>query len=367
MNFKNLVNACAVVILTVACADIGTVKRNPGSAEVQGSKDLNPFLAKVTLSSAQLMPASEGSTIQVPGFSVSMSNANYVEILRCVADYKMAVPDGTLVDKVTTTLDVRRSQMKWAWNNAKNSMSDCRIVAINSGRSTFTDLSATSGNWRYHAVGCVSANMLKETQKTEPCNYEIASTSSVVYDGQLRTDFLQKAQTFADAEGRLYGVLTELYRLAGKIAFEQEICIGDYQQKRYLEEATKGALALFKTVIGIAASVFTAGTGGAILGAMKTGFNVIDLAAGTSPGTTTYSCPNADLAVKQLKNFKDTYTEALADMIKVRKELAELDSRYVAMGDLVEEEFNKLKGGSTGGASTAPSSGGTSQKPEVKK
>ena len=345
-NFSKILSFLIPLSL-VACMNEELAKRNPStdsSTDAAAKTELNPDNAQVTLSSAQLMPASETSTIQVPGFSVSLSNANYVEILRCTSDYKFAVPDGTPIEKVTTTRDVRRSQMKWAWLNAKNSMSACSLVAVNSGRTTFTDLSAPAGNWRYHAVGCVSNNMLSDIQKAEPCNYEIASTNPIEYNGQLREDFLRKAQEYANVDGKLFGVLTELYRLAEKVSFETQLCIGDFQQKKFLEAMTFAAIGFIKTGLSVAATAFSGGTAAIVIGALQTTMGLIEEANKMKPQSD-FSCPSAELTAKQIASFKETFTAAVDEMINIRSELNELNSGYVFAGDKVEEEFEKLKSG----------------------
>lgn len=343
------------VTSAVGCGE--AMRRQPFQSRSADAEYKDPSQARLDLSEPRLTAASEGGQLKVPGFVISLRGADYFDALRCASDFQLRLPDGSLLSTLGPDDPLRRDRLKWAWLNAKNDLTSCRVIALNSARDTFLDLAAPAGKWRYLAVPCVDPSALPAGERAENCSYDIATTSEFAYDGDLADEFLKVASELNLAEGRLAARLNALTLLARSIVRERELCEGAANAKKALERMTAGATALVKIAVGAVLSTMTAGTTATLLSGFLT-ITEQTMAGAASLVQQPSGCPALDDAAARLESVRKEMGPVTDEVMAARRKLADLDSRYEALPSTVVSEFKRVLSGTQDGASAAASTPG---------
>lgn len=325
---------CALIpfVLLISC---GTEPTKPINLQTSDDSQvastvslLDPQNAKViNVSTPSASPASAGSSLNVPRFTVDLSGADYVQVLRCSSSYELTVPTGERARDISTD---RSDELKYAFVNAIADTSHCRLIASEYAAANIFDLPAKSGKFYYVLNPCVAKeNAISNV--TSFCSYRLAFSDVIDFQTSITDDFALAAEGLAGAQARFSATFTQLQVLARDIKSETESC----ENIAHVDAARKAALT---GLVGLAAFGVQAATGLVIAGpaadilGVKSAIGIANKFLQTDTSAQpVVACPAADASRQHFAEVATSVNTALESVIKARSVLSSLESGYAAL------------------------------------
>lgn len=283
--------------------------------------------AKIKMSPADVM---KDPNMLFPTMTLNLSNADYVQVIRCAASFQMKTLSGLTISPTdgnpppNSTPDDR----KWAWSAALNDSHNCKIVGEYLPGPIYADIAAASGSFYYIINPCIKAE--KSTTGQEACSYKL-SFSNRVYDfvNSFNDTVLDKAIELSKANANLLSLVDDLRISSKLLELRLDACEG-----RYAFNETEKALKRGFVMLGLFSVGFIVGStlppipvvgitggpgGGFMIGmlAMQIGSQTLTKLLNIGPSVD--SCLLGDDAV---------YGTSADEIQKARKSVAYYESEY---------------------------------------
>jgi hypothetical protein len=330
----------AAVVCFVSCspsADLPKPGASLASGETKSLQPVDPSTVSAQVSAPALMAASEGSSLQVPGFTVSRNSADYVEVIRCAKSFIPFAPGVGDARNLSKSSPTWRDNMRYAFAEAKADYSSCKIIGDHIVVDSVRDLSSPSGEYYYIVNPCV----LKErtTKANVFCSYDLVFTPTIRYENTLSGEFIDAAGELARVEGMLSATLSRLYRHAEAIQEYKDTC-----QMNYLTDLTNDRT--MKAVAGIVTTGLAMGAG-AVMGAgsamvARQFLGVLQQAFLAAPSPE-YQCPQVDQERAAGENDYALLESQLSAVVEASKKLSEINAQYRKLDDTLLQYVQKPK------------------------
>lgn len=302
------------------------------SAEVK--KELkDPKNSAVSLNSKQpkLAPASQGSKLVVPTFEITLDKSDFVQVLRCKANYELITSTGQKFENLDSTADVER--FKWMWNRAQGDYNSCKSVGLRITRPSINDMAAPSGKYYYLVNPCVLAS--NSITQREECSFKLAKTDSIAWESTLDSNFIEVSEKVNAMESDIASDVNDMINFAKMVADTQESCEEYWASKEANKARLRGFLSLASMAVGgVVGGLMTGG-----LGAIQGAQTFLGFARGIFGLTMNTSIPNCDQAEKYRQKATLVFSRLepkIANMIEARKSLASLNSDYATLNDQIK-------------------------------
>lgn len=186
--------------------------------------------------------------IVVPTISLSLQQADYVQILRCSASFEFKTQGGKLVENVSQSPS-NQGELKWAWITAWNQKDSCEIVTEMSPSVTYPDIAAPTGRFYYILNPCISK--IHSTENRDACSYLTQVTSVFSYTNVFQAEMRQKAIDLSNVESSLRAFMAQVQIISGTLSTAIIDCENYWAQHDTLQNLRSG-LAELGIFIGFA-------------------------------------------------------------------------------------------------------------------
>jgi len=319
--------------LVLACSPKLDLSAKKSSEPKRELKDPKKARLSLTSQRPKEAPASVGSKLNVPTLEVTLDDADFLQILRCQADYKLISSTGDAFESLDSSSDIER--FKWMWNRAQGDYRSCKAVGLRVARTTVQDLAAPSGSYYYILNPCVLAK--NSITEKEDCSHHLVKSEPITYQSVIDQRFMEASQKVSAQEAEIASDVNDLINHAKMIADTQRSCEDFWASKEANKLRLRGFLKLGAMVLGTVVGGLVAGPMGAIQG----GQTFMGIAGGLLNRTMTVSMPQCPLAEKYRTEAMVTY-EALepkiAQMIATRKILASINSDYAILNEEIKKD-----------------------------
>ncbi len=294
----------------------------------------NPKKATVTLNSKQpsLAPASQGSKLVVPTFEIKLDKGDFVQVLRCKANYELISSTGEKFESLDGSSDVER--FKWMWNRAQGDYNSCKSVGLRVSRPSINDMAAPSGKFYYLINPCVLAS--NSTTKKEECSFKLAKTDTITWESTLDTNFIEISEKVNTMESDIASDVNDMINYAKMVSDTQRSCEDYWASKEANKARLRGFLSLASMVVGGVVGGLMTGGMGAIQGAQT----FLGLARGIFGATMNTSIPNCPVAERYRQEASTLFSQLepkMLNMIEARKSLASLNSDYATLNEEIKK------------------------------
>ncbi|MDD9952248.1 MAG: hypothetical protein OXT67_11860 [Zetaproteobacteria bacterium] len=241
----------------------------PAETVLEADLLLLPEMARVAVHSQVVYAPSmlvEGHF--APSFSIQYTRADYVEILRCQADYTFTTLDGKNIRQQRA--GIRTEDLFDAWQSATGAQQQCKSVAAAFAGETFYDDIATVGHYFYALNPCISTP--RSILGKAGCSYQLQFTQSVEVLHSLSQKMRQKRQELGRAEADLNLALSNARILSYRIVAALEACETQVANDKTKLAFVKGLIQLGTFIVGsIAGAIFPGNFMGPLNGALMVG------------------------------------------------------------------------------------------------
>ena len=224
---------------------------------------LSPFEAKavverdVSLGNAEII-----ENFKVPRLNITFDKADFVQVLRCAASYKIPTSTGEDLRHLAGRPG-QQSAMEWAWAYALEDRRQCKVVGLNIVSADFPDLTAPKGEYYYVVNPCVLSE--HSVLKKEGCSYNLTLTYPVTVPDSFREEVRQKNIELSQAESSLNANLANAKHLAKKIEIHLTACENMVAKDKSLLDFKKGLVQLGFLTVGAAIGGAIGGPNGAVM------------------------------------------------------------------------------------------------------
>ncbi len=295
----------------------------------------DPKKARLSLANRipQESPASVGSRLNVPTLEVQLDRADFIQILRCHADYKLITSTGQDFESLDTSSDIER--FKWMWNRAQGDYKSCKSVGLRVPRTTIQDLAAPSGSYYYILNPCVLAK--NSITEKEECSHHLVKSEPITYQSALSQKFMEISQKVGEQEADIASDINDLINYSKMISDTQKSCEDYWASKEANKQRLRGFLKLGTMVLGtVVGGIMTGG-----MGAIQGGQTFLGLAGGLLDRTMSVSMPQCPAAeryrIEAISSFESLQPK-IAQMIETRKMLASLNSDYAVLNTEIAKD-----------------------------
>lgn len=337
--------ATALFLLLTSCAEVS--RRDPRSSQNTQSVD-SPATASTKVPAAaeeavanfdsqpSLTSASSdlSTTLKLPGFRISYTKADYVQMLRCAKSYKFKAANGKDVSELLTSNKASREDLRSAWMNAWASFRECNIVGDNISRDNFVDF--TAGNKTaleqsfYYVINpCLRTEHLIDA--SEPCSFNLKVTLPITYTATHEASFLAATANLSKMEDKLSATFGKLQFLAGDYRYALEVCDFNYQQQVAAEARKQGIAKLVGLGVNTVMSAFMMGASPVFLAMKNNVGSIVAQAFAGKPANITKGCPNADAKLQEAQALQNTLNAVIDEVQLRRNEIANLNIGYAKL------------------------------------
>ncbi len=297
------------------------------SAKIDPSTAAAKIDAKIKMSPADVMT---DPNMLFPTMALSLTTADYVQILRCAASFQLKTLSGLTISPVDDTPAPVSSpaDRKWAWSAARNDSHNCKIVAEYLPGPIYADIAASSGSFYYIANPCIKAE--KSTTGQDACSYDLSYSDRVYsFVNGFNEVVLDKAIELSKANAHLLSLVDDLRISSKLLELRLDAC-----ESRYAFNETEKALKRGFIMLGLFSVGFIVGTslpplpgvgitggpgGGFMIGmlAMQMGSQTLTKLLNIGPGVD--SCLQGDNAV---------YGTSAEEIQRARQSVSYYESQY---------------------------------------
>lgn len=202
---------------------------------------------------------------QVPSLEIQYDKADFVQVMRCAASYKMQSLTGEDIRHLAGRPG-QQSALEWAWAQAFNDNRQCKMVGVRIIAEEFQDLTAPKGEYYYVTNPCVLAE--NSVLKKDGCSYNLMLTYPVTITDSFSDDLREKNEELAIAESSLNANLVNAKNLAKKIEIHLRACENKVANDIALLDFKKGLVQFGFLAVGAAIGSFAGPNGAVMLGQM---------------------------------------------------------------------------------------------------
>lgn len=172
------------------------------------------------------------SGVQVPSLQIQFDNAEFAQIMRCAASYKLETAFGQNVTVLDDSLNSRKEK-KGAWFNALRDNRNCKVISYDVSGESIQDYTAPTGTFYYILNPCIR----KDTSVTrqDDCSYSLSMTNTIAYEEQIRQELQEQSIKISEIEQRIQAHLNEAYLLSELLETKIRAC----ENTIAMENATK--------------------------------------------------------------------------------------------------------------------------------
>lgn len=202
--------------------------------------------------------------MNVPQITITRTNADHVQMVRCAASYqdKMVTLSGEDIRHVIGRPN-ESSELEWVWAQAKEDRHYCKIVGTNIAMDIYSDLTAPKGEFFYIINPCVGKE--HSLSRKEGCSNKISLTQTIKVVNSLSKEIQAKSIELAAAESSLNAHMQNAISLARKIEIHLRACEDQIAHDQQMLDFKKGLVQLGMLTVGAAIGYSIGGPNGAVM------------------------------------------------------------------------------------------------------
>ena len=349
MKLKIRVTALSLASLFLfsACSPVPKVPEKIQPRPTQPpSKDqkvnTNAKLAEVLVAAAPYTKAvNEGSDLEVPAVDVTLTNADYVKVLRCKQGKKFLTDTGNDAKNIASDPKGKEDELRWVWSSATRHGSGCEFVGTQLAGSTILDYAANSGAYFYIVNPCIfDKNLVNSGSENGPstnCSHRLQFSEDIVYTSKFNEAVIKKLGELAAAESALTGSFMRLQSLAKNSQQHLDQCDEAYREDLARQSFFKGLISIIGGVIGGVVGGLVTGGVGAMKG-FKTGMGLGMALAGRSPDLK-FECHEYDDYITTIQQVIGETDAKIQGALKLREELYDLNKEFAKIDKKILEGY----------------------------
>jgi hypothetical protein len=331
----------AAVTAVVGCSPAADYpKPAPKTSAADGTTSqapVDPGTVSAQVSAPALMAASDGSSLQVPGFTVSRNLADYVEVLRCAKSFIPFAPGVGDARNLSKSSPTWRDNMRYAFAEAKAAYSECKIIGDHIVADSVRDLSSPSGQYYYIINPCVDQE--RTTKANVYCSYDLVFTPTIIYENKLSGEFIDAAGELARLEGMLSATMSRLYRHAEAMHQFRNTCDVEFFAATTNDRAMKAVAGIVTTGLAVGAGAVM-GAGSAAVARQFLGVMQQVFLSAPPPG---YQCAQFDQERAAGESDYGLLESQLTAVMEASKKLSEINAQYRKLDDSLLQYVRKPK------------------------
>lgn len=319
--------------LALGCA--AELKRGvPRESEVNSPENnpnvkLDPTKARAFIGNVDTMHSASTNSpnFKVPGFSLTLQNAQFAQIMRCAATYVLDNGAGTPLAEAPRHDPRFHDWSRWAWQTAHANSDKCQTVGLTVARPEFTDLAAPLGMSSFYYVinPCVEFGRMIPGH-SDNCSYDLVITNTVTFQNRMEAAAVTAARALASAEGELYAAYSNLYSQAQLAKVAQDVCEENWAMNRAAQARMVGVIKLIGVGVGMYVNTVAAGAGTVLMNALSN-LSSESLSRGNSAPV----CPQTEYHLEQIEKGKSAAQQAVQAVLQARQELSKVESEYAPL------------------------------------
>lgn len=343
-NTSIWVSTLTCLLSSIACVDSSALKRKsnsnlggesgPAAAAGGGSgAKYNPLKASASASMGEREFAGIAKGA-VPTLTLSLSGADYAEIWRCNANYKLVYGNGqTELASLSKSDPDYQSTAKEAFERMRTEGSYCTSIAPESRLAQVNDYGARSGQFYYIINPCVS----KESSSTgrAGCSYALQVTEVMEYANTRTREEIKILNDMYIAEGEIYSLFHEMKQTIESANAISTTCVLDEAERLAAEQHRMGFMKIFSSVGSVLLNALVPGVGAVL----STGLNTLMSLKQQQSMVFNSDCPAAAAKIAYYQELSGKVQDAAAGVLEKRQKLHQLDQQYAS----VEKELSALK------------------------
>jgi hypothetical protein len=206
--------------------------------------------------------------MQVPGFTLDFQQADFAQVLRCAASYKLTTLSGVSLPDAGSSLG--SDELQWAWSQAINQSNYCTSVGMYVVSTELEDITANAGRYYYVINPCVAAN--HSLSGKEICSYKLVFTSVLTTQEGFSAQLATEAQKLTQLEAQLNASSQNAVLLAQQIEHHLRACEDKWAHDSHMLTFRSGIANLGAMTVGTVIGMnVMGGISGGMMGAMMIG------------------------------------------------------------------------------------------------